>query len=117
VSPILQAIENFEQREQLYAEAAVVNAAAIALENNTTAIEALVDAAAPQGVAAVISAVEKADAKIPEAAFINAVLSEEQTSLDADLAPLIAQGGALIPKVVTVLQGYVAKLQAKAATL
>lgn len=117
MSPLLQALENFEQREQLYAEAAIINAGATALANNETTIEAALDAEAPQGVAAVLSAVEKLDAKIPEAAFINGVLSAEVADLDTELAPLIAQGGALIPKVVTVLQAKVAALQAKAATL
>lgn len=117
MSPILQAIENFEQREQLYAEAALLNDGANALLANASVVEGAVESGAPQVVATAIAAIEKADANVPEAAFINALLSAGEADIDAELQPLIAQGGAFIPSVATAMQARAKALQAKAATL
>lgn len=117
MSPILQALSNFEQREQLYAEAGLLNAGANALEANASVVEGAVEAGAPQVVATAITAIEKADANVPEAVFINELLTAGESEIDAELQPLIAQGGALIPSVVTAMRARATTLQAKASTL
>lgn len=110
-------IEDFEQREQLYVEAAGYTAAAAALTANAAAIGEYLGTAAGEGVPALLAAVEKADAKVPEAVFINAMLSIGATDLEAEVAPLLAQGTALLPAVAAALTAEAAKLSAKAATL
>lgn len=114
-------IARFEQREQKYIEkyieAAGLNYAADQLVANESLIEGFVDAEAPKGVEALVGAVEKADSKLPAAVFINAALNAGKAQIEAQLAPLVAQGGALIPNVASAIKAVAAKLQAEANAL
>lgn len=117
MSLFFQALAKFEQREQKYVEAAALNYAADQLSANTATIEQFVVAEAPQGVEALVAAVEKADAHVPAAVFINAALNAGKAQIEAELTPLVAQGGALIPNVVAAIKAVASKLQAEAAAL
>jgi hypothetical protein len=117
MSPFWQNISNFEQREQDYAEAAGFSYAATALQNNAGAITSFLDAEAPQGVDALVNAIEKADAHVPGAFFINTMINSGKAEIEAELTPLVAEGTALIPAAVQSLNNIAEGLRAKAAAL
>jgi len=110
-------IGSFFSREIKFGEAALINDAATTLNTNIPALEALVDADAPQGVAAIVAVIEKADGKVigpAGAALVNGVLNSYSTDVEPELQALVAQGGTLVPNVVTSLRAVAAKLQAEA---
>jgi hypothetical protein len=107
-------------REVKFAEAAVIGLAVSKLSTGAAALEELIDAEAPQAVASLIAAVEKADSVLgpANALVVNGVLSTYESDIEAELTPLMADANSAIagfvPKVVAAVQAVQNKLQAEA---
>jgi len=117
---MFQAIEKFAEREVKFAEAALLSDVANTLTAKAPDLEPLVDADAPAGVAAIVAAVEKADAALGPAvsAAINGTLSAYSAQVESALATL-ADGAATVAsgkvvQVATAVKAVAAKLQAEA---
>jgi hypothetical protein len=113
----MSAFGSFFSKEIKYAEAELINTAATQLSNHTTQIETLIDASAPQGVDAIVNVVENNDKALGPlvAVFVNSTLTGYKAEIETELQTLVAQGGALVPNVVTAMRNVATKLQAEAA--
>lgn len=63
-----------------------------------TALESLVDADAPQGVAALVAAIEKADSILGpgNAAAVNAIINTYETQIDAELTKILSSADSTV---------------------